>query len=210
MNFCKATVAALAVLALTGGLPERGMAGSATDQLRPSIDEVIRILDDPALKTPARTKERRAAIRRVMDTVIDYRDASMRALGPHWRNRTEAEREEFVALFTDLVAYSYIARIEPYAGVRVAYVAESVEEGIVTVRTKIETRTDREFPVDYRMHRNGTRWLVYDVVVEGVSLVANYRTQFNTIIQTSSYAELVRRIRARLAELAAPSPATAR
>jgi phospholipid transport system substrate-binding protein len=189
---------------LIAGSPGPATAGRATDELRGSIDQVVRILDDPALKAPARTGERRAAISRVMHDAIDYPDAAMRALGLHWRDRTGAEREAFVALFGDLVTYSYIVRIEPYAGEKVVYVGESVEGGAATVRTRIETRQGRDIPVDYRMHQRGPRWLIYDVVVEGVSLIANYRAQFNTIIQTSSYAELVRRIQARLAELTAP------
>jgi phospholipid transport system substrate-binding protein len=161
----------------------------------------LRILDDPALKGEARTGERRAALRGVMESVIDFPEAARRALAVHWRARTEPEREEFVGLFKDLVTYSYIRLMEPYAGETVQIVGESQTNGTTTVLTRIHRRQGEPIPVDYRMHLVGTRWLIYDVTVEGVSLVANYRVQFNTIIQTSSYGELVRRMRARVAAL---------
>ena len=136
-----------------------------------------------------------------MVNAIDFPEAARRALALHWRVRTDTEREEFVTLFSNLITHSYIRLMEPYAGETVQIVGESPSEGTTTVLTRIHRRQGEPVPVDYRMHRRGTRWLVYDVIVEGVSLVANYRGQFNTIIQTSSYEELVRRIRARVAEL---------
>ena len=106
-----------------------------------------------------------------------------------------------MTLFKDLVIHSYIRLIEPYAGETVQIAGESPSEGMTTVLTRIHRRQGEPVPVDYRMHLRGTRWLIYDVIFEGVSLVRNYRGQFNTIIQTSSYDELVRRIRTRMAEL---------
>lgn len=197
----------LGVLAVLTGFVARAGAGAATDHLRPAVEQVFRILDDPRLKGPAMRQERRAAIRRVMDGVIDFPDAARRALGPYWRERSETERTEFVALFRELVTYSYIRRIELYTGEEVIYLAESTDDGSATVRTKIVSRQRPDLPVDYRMHRLDGRWLVYDVLVEGASLIANYRAQFHTIIQTSSYTELIRRIKSRLTELTAPHPA---
>ncbi len=156
------------------------------------------------------TVPRRAALREVMDEAIDFGEAARRALGPHWASRTEAERAEFIALFKELVDYSYILRIEPYAGEKVVYVGESVENDRATVRTKIQAKQGADTEIDYRLHRQGDRWLIYDVAVDGVSLGANYRTQFNTIIQTSSYAVLLARIRARLKEITAPPRTAAR
>jgi phospholipid transport system substrate-binding protein len=196
-----AAVAVSLVLVLVGALPGPAGAGDAADQLRPTIDKVLRILDDPALKGEAKTGERRAALRGVLESVIDFPEAARRALAVHWRARTDAEREEFIGLFRDLVTHSYIRLMEPYAGETVQIVGESPTDGATTVLTRIHRRQGEPIPVDYRMHLGGTRWLIYDVVVEGVSLVANYRVQFNTIIQTSSYVELVRRMRARVAEI---------
>jgi phospholipid transport system substrate-binding protein len=181
--------------------PASGWAAGAADELRPTIDEVLKILANRELKGEAHVRERRAALQAVMEDAIDFREAARRALSVHWRARTDREREEFVALFKDLVTYSYIRVIELYAGETVQIVGEFQTEGATTVLTRIHPRQGEPVPLDYRMHRLGGRWLIYDVVLQGVSLVTNYREQFNTIIQTTSYKELVRRIRARGHEL---------
>jgi len=193
------SVIALGVLATA---PTRAPAGGATEILRPAVDRVVHILADPALTGAAHTLERRRALRAVMEDVIDFPDAAQRALGVHWQGRTDAERDEFVTLFKELVTYSYIVTMEAYAGQTVVFVGEKVEgEGVTTVQTKIQSRQGAPVPIDYRMHQRAEHWLVYDVVVEGVSLVGNYRNQFNSIIRTTSYAELIHRMRARVAEL---------
>jgi phospholipid transport system substrate-binding protein len=194
-------IVAVVAVALVGVLPASVLAGAATDELRPSIDKVLRILDDPELKGEAKTGARRAELRSVMESAIDFPEAARRALATHWRTRTDAEREEFTLLFKDLVTYSYIRLMEPHAGETVQIVGEAHADGTTTVLTRIQRRQGEPVPVDYRMHLRGSRWLIYDVLVEGVSLVGNYRVQFNTIIQTGSYPELVRRMRARVAEL---------
>jgi phospholipid transport system substrate-binding protein len=206
MTRWKILIAASLVLALVGVLQAGAGTGGATDELRPAIDKVLQILGDPALKGEAKTTERRAALRHVMEGAIDFSEAARRALAAHWRTRSPIEREEFIGLFKDLVTHSYIRVMEPYAGETVQIVGESPTNGTATVLTRIERRQGEPVPIDYRMHVRGTRWLIYDVLVEGVSLVGNYRVQFNTIVQTSSYEELVRRMRARVAELY-PTPA---
>jgi phospholipid transport system substrate-binding protein len=168
-------------------------AGAPTDELRGRIDGVIATLEDPALRQ--KPEARRAAVRRIAEQIFDFEDTARRALGRHWQARTPQERAEFVGLFTDLLERAYISRIETYSGERVVYVGDTVDGDEATVRTRLLTREGGEVPVDYRMRRAGERWLVYDVVIEGVSLVANYRSQFNRIIQTSSYRELVSRLR---------------
>jgi phospholipid transport system substrate-binding protein len=196
-------VVALSIIAAPPG-PARG--GEPTEALRPAVDQVLRILADPALTGTAHTLERRRALHAAMEGVIDFPDAARRALGVHWQARTEAEREEFVALFKELVTHSYIATMEAYAGQTVVFASESERDGIATVVTKVESRQSLSIPIEYRMHRRDARWLVHDVIVEGVSLVGNYRTQFNSIIRTTSYAELVRRMKSRIRELSGGSP----
>jgi phospholipid transport system substrate-binding protein len=196
----------LLALAFTALLSSSGMAGPPTEQLRRSIDQVMAILSDPTLRGEGKAATRRAALRRVMAETIDFGEAAKRALATHWAPRTEAERAEFTELFKELVAYSYILRIEPYGGETVAWLGEAVDGDHATVRTKIHSRQGEDISVDYRLQRREHRWLVYDVAIGGVSLVGNYRMQFNTIIQTSSYAELLTRIRARLRELEALPP----
>jgi len=176
-------------------------AGAPTDQLRGRVDRVLRVLEDPALKTETRTAERRAAIRSIAFEIFDFRELSQRALARHWQARTAAERDEFMQLFADLLERSYVGKIETYSGgERIQYTAESADGEQATVRTRIVTKAGTEIPVDYRMHRVGDRWLVYDVTIEGVSLVANYRAQFNKIIQTSSFKGLVDKLKAKKVE----------
>jgi phospholipid transport system substrate-binding protein len=169
----------------------------------PASEHDSGILHDPAFQGETKTRERCAAIRQVAASLFDFGEMARRALGRHWRARTPAERAEFTELFADLLERAYIARIEEYRGEPIRYRQGKIEGDRVTVHTMILTKGGAEVPVDYRMHREGDRWLVYDVLIEGISLVANYRTQFNRIIQTSSWDELVERMRAKTAGAAA-------
>ena len=187
-----AVTAGLATIVL-GAVPAR--AGVPSEQLKAQVDRVVRVLDDTELQKSARAAERRAAIRRIANETFDFTETAQRALGPHWQARTPAEREEFTGLFADLLERSYIGKIELYSGEKVAYLGDTIDDGFATVRTKLITKQATEVPIDYRMIRRDDRWLVYDVSIEGVSLVANYRAQLNKIIQTSGYASLVQRLR---------------
>jgi phospholipid transport system substrate-binding protein len=173
---------------------EPAWAGPPTEQLRAQMDRVIKVLDDPELKRDGRHIERRAAIRALATELFDFEETSRRSLGPHWNARTPAEREQFVKLYADLLERSYIDKIETYSGERIQFVGEAIERGQATVRTRLATKAGTEIPIDYRMHRVGDRWLTYDVAIEGVSMVANYRAQFNKIIQASGYASLVSKL----------------
>jgi phospholipid transport system substrate-binding protein len=177
-------------------------AGIPTDQVKGAIDRVIRTLDNPALKGDGKTLERRTAVRKVANDIFDFGEIARRSLGRHWQGRSDKEREEFILLFADLLERSYISKIELYGGERIQYLNERIEGDTATVSTKIVTKNGTEVPIDYRMLRRGDRWLVYDISIEGVSLVSNYRTQFNKIIQTSSYSELVKKMRAKQDEAA--------
>ena len=192
---------ALALVLLTG----RGAtAGPPTDQLRESIDRALQALGDPDLRKEIGTRERRATLRGIANEAFDFEEMTKRALARHWHGRTPAEQKEFVQLFADLMERSYVSKLELYAGEKIRYTGESVEgEGEqATVRTKIVTKQGTDIPVDYRMHRRGDRWLVYDVVIEGISLVSNYRSQFNTIIRTSTYQDLVARMKTKAVSVA--------
>jgi phospholipid transport system substrate-binding protein len=140
--------------------------------------------------------ERREAVRKVANTIFDFPETAKRALGRHWQSLSEKDREEFVTLFSDLLERSYIGKIEQYSGERIRYLGDSADGDTAVVRTRLIAKNGTEVPIDYRMLRSGDRWLVYDVSIEGVSLIANYRTQFNKIIQTASYEELVKKMRA--------------
>ena len=181
------------------------MAGAPTDQLRQRVDEVVKVVDDPALS--GKTAARHAAVRKIAEDVFDYPATAQRALGVHWNARTPQEREEFTQLFADLLDRAYIGKIDLYQGEKVGYAGETVVGDQATVKTRIVTKRGSEVPVDYRMHDKNGRWLVYDVVIEGVSLTSNYRTQFNKVVQTESYPSLVQKLRAKETEPAAsPGP----
>jgi len=193
-----ALVLALAVTLLTD---RWAVAGVPTDQLKAQIDRVIKALEDPELKKEGRAKDRRAAIRKIANDIFDFSETARRSLGRHWQGRTPAERDEFVQLFSDLLERSYISKIETYGGEKILYNSDSVEGDQAKVQTKLVAKGGSEIPIEYRMHKAGDRWLVYDVVIEGVSLVANYRTQFNKIIQTSSFKELMNKMKNKQQEL---------
>ncbi|HET9491940.1 MAG TPA: ABC transporter substrate-binding protein [Methylomirabilota bacterium] len=188
-------------LALALALASPALAGPPTDQLRSHVDRVIKTLEDPQLKQESKALERRTTVRRIADEIFDFGETAKRSLGRHWQARTPAEREEFVQLFADLLERSYISKIELFNGERVTYTGETIDGDVATVRTRLITKQSTEIPVDYRMLKRGDRWLVYDVIIEGVSLVGNYRTQFNKIIQTSSYPELIKKMKGRQEEL---------
>ncbi len=176
-------------------------AGAPTDQLKQRVDEVIKVLDDPALM--GKPAERHAGVRKIAEDIFDYPDTAKRALGAHWNQRTPQEREEFTKLFADLLDRAYVGKIDLYQGEKVRYAGDTLEGDQATVKTRIVTKQGSEVPIDYRMHLKDGRWLVYDVIIEGVSLVSNYRTQFNKVVQTESYQSLVQKLRSKEAEPAA-------
>jgi phospholipid transport system substrate-binding protein len=175
-------------------------AGQAADQLKALIERVVKAIEDPELKKESRALDRRKNVRKIAEDIFDFGETAKRSLGRHWLARTPAEREEFVGLFADLLERSYISKIELFNGEKIQFVGDTADGDQTVVRTKIVTKQGTEVPVDYRMLRKGDRWLVYDVIIEGVSLIANYRTQFNKIIQTSSYQELVKKMKTKQEE----------
>ena len=189
-------------LLLTGGLFALGgsvEAGIPTDQLRDATDRVVKVLQDPQLKQSAQA--RREQIRAIADQIFDWEETGKRALARHWSARSAQEQREFSTLFADLVERSYVGKIEQYSGERIVYAGDTIDGDQATVRTKLITKSNTEIPVDYRMQKEGDRWRAYDVVIEGVSLVANYRTQFNRIIQQAGYGELVSKLKAKQEEI---------
>jgi phospholipid transport system substrate-binding protein len=187
------TLAAVLALVVT----RDAVAGVPTDQLRGSIDLILKIVTDPELKKEAKTAERRKRIRAVVNQIFDFTEISQRSLGRHWQARTPAERDQFVQLFGDLLENAYITKIESYSGEKILYPGDAIEGDLAIVKTRIITKQETEIPIDYRMFMNNGRWAVYDVSIEGISLIGNYRTQFNAVIQRSGYADLVAKLKAK-------------
>jgi phospholipid transport system substrate-binding protein len=193
------------ILTLVVAVTAPAQAGAPTEQLKTQVDRVLTLLGDPTLKD--KPKDKRAAVRKVADDIFDFGETARRSLGRHWAARTDAERDEFVKLFGDLLERSYISKIELYGGEKIQYVSDKIEGDQASVMSKLLTKTGTEVPIEYRMLKKGERWLVYDVIIEGVSLVSNYRTQFNKIIQTSSFAELVKKMKSRQEEMGSATDA---
>ena len=194
------SVALALSLVLSVALALPAAAGAPSDQLKAQIDRVLKTLEDPELKKEGKGKDRRTAVRRIANEIFDFGETARRSLGRHWQPRTPAERDEFVLLFSDLLERSYISKVELYGGEKIQYLGDTTEGDQAKVQTKLLTKAGSEIPIEYRMHRKSDRWLVYDVIIEGVSLIANYRSQFNKIIQTSSYQELVRKMKTKQEE----------
>ena len=190
----------LVLAGVLGLFAVEGRAGTMTDQLKESVGKVARILDDHGLRSVPKVKERQAAIRGVVNGIFDFGESARRSLGRHWQERTPAEREEFVKLFAELIERAYLSKIDLLAGEKVTYAGESVNGDQATVRTQVITDDGGYSQIDYRMLSRGDRWLVYDVSFDGWSLVGSYRSQFNKIIQGSSYQELVRKLKGKQEE----------
>ncbi len=184
---------ALCVLLLICSQP--AFAGEPTDQLKQSIDAVIKVLSNKELKKPGKEHERRAELRKIIYSRFDFTEMSKRSLALNWDKRTAEEKKEFVPLFAKLLEATYLHKIERYNDEKVVYWRESEDDGYATVRTKIITKDKGDIPVDYMLIKEGAKWMIYDVTIEGVSLIENYRTQFDNIINSGSYDELVNRLK---------------
>jgi len=183
-------------LAVSGARAE-----TPTEAVKSVVDEVLRILQDPALKAPALKKQRRDRVKQVVDRRFDYEEMAKRSLGAPWRSLNSGQRQEFVRLFGELLEASYSGKVMNYQGEKIQYLREIPEDAnYAEVRTVVLRKNDR-IPMDYRLMLKDQGWMVYDVVIEGVSLVSNYRSQFSQVIRESSYSGLVQRLRTKINEL---------
>lgn len=169
---------------------------SPTEAVRSTLTKVFRILEDETLKDPAKLIPRRHMLEEVIASHFDYTEMSKRALAANWVPLTAGERTEFVELFKSFLSDRYAEKIEGYSGQQVFYLSERIEGNYAEVRTELRS-SKVAVPMDYRLHMRDGTWHAYDLVVDGVSLVKNYRSQFEKIIRSSSYQELVRRLRER-------------
>jgi phospholipid transport system substrate-binding protein len=172
-------------------------AGPPTDIVRQVIEKSLDIIQNPAYGK----QEKHRKVRSIVDPHFDYQEMAKRSLGPTWGSLSGGQRDEFVRLFSELLEASYSDKIERYAQrVKIDYPGEILSGDTVEVRTVVVKANDR-IPLNYRLINKAGTWKVYDVIIEGVSLVSNYRSQFSRIIHESSYAELVRRLKTKVSEL---------
>lgn len=175
-------------------------AGVPTEKIRETTEKILSIVSDPDLKGPEKEGERRGLIREAVDERFDWKEMSQRALARHWRKLNDVQKKEFVNLFGELLERTYLNRVEDYSGEQVTYVNEVIDGEYALVEVKILTTKGTEIPVKYKLRKKGEDWRVYDIAIEGVSLVNNYRVQFNDIITKSSYEELVKKLQEKVAE----------
>jgi len=195
------------VLSITGqGFRNRTAPGDdvapiAGSEIRPldfvtsSVSRGLAGLRSPRVGVDA-GEERRAEIRRTADNLFDVDDMARRALGQHWKGLVPRQRDEFVELFRDVLTQSFVTIVERYPGDHPASLDEAIAGTFARVRSRITPETGPESTIEYRLSRSGSQWTVYDIVLDDVSLVSNYRSQFNAIIGTSSVALLLERMQA--------------
>ena len=167
-------------------------ASSPGDELRAAVERVQQILNDPQLKSEDKKADRLARLRKAIFPKFDFAEMAKRSLGAHWRRRSADEQQEFVKLFTRLLEHAYADSIDSYDGEKVVITGEKRDEDFAEVFTKIVTKKGEDFSVNYRMRETDGGWKIYDVVIENISLVNNYRSQFRRVIGKSSYEDLLR------------------
>jgi phospholipid transport system substrate-binding protein len=172
---------------------------SATNEVKKTVDEVVKIVSNAEMKK--NDTKRRQALKQAISVIFDYTEMAKRSLGRDWNDRTPAERKQFVDLFATLLENSYADKIESYHNEKIEYLNESVDGNYSEVRSNIITATHDEFSLNYMLINENGKWMVYDVVIEGVSLVSNYRSQFNRIISEQGYGELIKKLETRSEEI---------
>lgn len=199
MNYKFTKLSWLLVGILCLQFPGLAAAGLPTDQTRETVDKVLSIL-----RSGANGDQRRQQLRDTIYPRFDFPDMAKSSLGSHWSRRSPQEQQEFVKLFTDLLESSYVDKIESYNGEKVLYTREQVDGDNAEVFTKVLTKKGEEFSINYKLHRVGNKWKVYDVVVEDISLVNNYRSQFNRILANASFDELMKKLQQKAPDMKAP------
>lgn len=163
--------------------------------VRSSVERLVAVTLDTELARPINAEKRRSALRSAAAAFFDVPEMARQALARHWVDRSARERRDFVRGFAELLERSYIRKIEQAGGGRFVYVRESIDADRAAVSTKIVTAGRTEIPIEYRLSRTGLRWTVYDVSIEGISLVSTYRRQFDQIMRTESFPNLLRKMR---------------
>jgi phospholipid transport system substrate-binding protein len=169
-------------------------ADTPTQVVQTAVEQVVQVVQEADLEKPEAVARHRGRIQRIAEQLFDFPEMARRTLAQHWKDRTTQERDEFVRLFKDFLARAYFGRLEKYSGEKIVYTGETVDGEYATVRSKILVN-GTEIPIDYRLRQSGTRWVVFDIAISGVSFVSSYRGQFHRVIQTSSYEALLRELR---------------
>lgn len=189
----RSVVLALALLFQLAATP--AFAGEPLELVKSVGDRVIAVLKDPKLKAPDKKAERVERLREIINPVFDYDEMARRTLGAHWRRRTAVEQQEFVKLFRAFLEKIYAEKVDLYEGERVLFGRETIDQEYAEVESKVTNAKGEESPAVYRLKRSDGKWKVYDAVVENISIVNNYRSQFDRVITKSSFDELKKMLR---------------
>ena len=189
----------IAALALPA-FPSPALAGEPTDQIRSTVEMVITTLQEASLKGEENKEQRRAVLRKTITRRFDFGEMAQRTLAKAWKKRTPEERAEFTRLFSLLMEGSYIGKIELYTDEVIRYTKEDTDGDFTQVDSYVVTATNREIPIYYRMHKVNDEWKVYDVIIENVSLIRNFRQQFRRVIRKTAFEDLVKKLRAKAEE----------
>jgi len=187
-------LASILLVLIVLGLLWPALGATPTDSIKETTNKIMGILADPGLLPPEKAGERKQKIRDAVDERFDWEEMSRRALGRHWQKRTAQEREAFTTMFAKLLEGAYMQKVANYSGEKVNYEGEQLDGDYGAVTVKIFTSKNEEIRVEYRLKKKDDSWLVYDISIEGVSLVNNYRTQFNNILRNASFQELMKRL----------------
>ena len=176
-------------------------ADTPSDAVKRTIEQAKGIFNDVGLSK----KEQITALQKIADERFDFAEAARRSLSFHWKDLTPEQRKEFISLFSTLIKKTYSAKIMRYekeirahTNDRVRYLDERIDMPYARVVTRVFTYNERNISIDYHLINKGKRWFLYDVVVEGISFINNYRSQFNEILATRSYEDLVRRLKEKI------------
>ncbi|MEX0805383.1 MAG: ABC transporter substrate-binding protein [Candidatus Binatia bacterium] len=187
------------LLLLTTPLPS--FAGAPTDQIKGTVDKAIVLLKESRTNPAIKLRDRRNQLKQILFNRFDFSEMAKRALGAHWRRRTAEEQQEFVGLFTDLLERQYAGIIESYSDEKIVYTGERTDGTFAEVNSKVFTAKGQEYSINYKAQLVGHDWKVYDVIAEDISMVNNFRSQFNRVISNSSYDELLRRLKEKQADV---------
>ena len=180
------------VALLSGAMPAR--AGTTpTEEVQEIIGRIVGVLQDPMVADGAAVAKRKAVFREVLAARFDFKEMAKRSLGNHWQS-VAARQQEFVSVFTNFIERVYVGKIDSLKDTKIAFVRERIEGGVAQVDTQIVPAKGDDFPMNYRLHLVGGKWKIYDVIVENISLVGNYRSQFDRILASATFDELLKKL----------------
>ncbi len=202
MKACRILLFAIFIICSVSLSAANAAADTPKEAVKFTVDLVLELLRDKDLSQPGKKQERRSKITAAIRDRFDFEEMAKRTLARHWKERTPEEQKEFVSIFTDLLINSYIGKIEAYTDEKITYDKEVIKgKGRYAVVGTTILSKDVDIPIEYKVLLRTDRWLVYDVVIEGVSFISTYRSQYDNIIAKESYKELIRKMKEKLKEV---------